>query len=80
AFEDQAKNVMANLKALLAEAGYGFQGVVKTTVFLEDLSNFAKLNEIYGACFPDHKPARSCVQVSALPRGGKVEIELVAVK
>jgi 2-iminobutanoate/2-iminopropanoate deaminase len=79
-FEDQAYNVMSNLKAILSKAGYGFNRVVKTSVFLEDLSNFAKINEIYGACFPDPKPARSCVQAAALPRGGKVEIELIAVK
>ncbi|MCL1813154.1 MAG: RidA family protein [Treponema sp.] len=79
-FEEQAKNVMNNLKAILEQAGSGFDKVVKATIFLTDLANFAKINEIYGACFPDTKPARSCIQVTALPRGGKVEIELIAVK
>ncbi|GHV85418.1 reactive intermediate/imine deaminase [Spirochaetia bacterium] len=79
-FEEQAKNVMTNLKAILEEAGYGFDRVVKATIFLEDLANFTKTNEIYGASFPTHKPARSCIQVAALPRGGKIEIELIAVK
>jgi 2-iminobutanoate/2-iminopropanoate deaminase len=79
-FEEQAKNVMSNLKAILAEASYGFENVVKTSIFLDDLANFAKINEIYGAAFPSLKPARSCFQVAALPKGGKVEIELIAVK
>jgi len=79
-FEEQAKNVMANIKAILEAAGSGFEKVVKATIFLADLANFAKINEIYGACFPDHKPARSCVQAAALPKGGKVEIEVIAAK
>ena len=79
-FEDQAKNVMNNIKAILEASGSGFDKVVKTTIFLADLANFAKINEIYGACFPNHKPARSCVQAAALPKGGKVEIEVIAVK
>ena len=79
-FEEQAKNVMNNIKAILEAAGSGFDNVVKTTIFLTDLANFAKINEIYGACFPSYKPARSCVQVTALPKGGKIEIELIAVK
>ena len=80
AFEDQARNVMNNLKAVLDEAGYGLDQVAKTTIFLDDLKNFAAINEIYGAFFPGHKPARSCVEAAALPRGGKIEIELIAVK
>ena len=79
-FEDQAKNVMTNIKAVLEKAGSGFDKVVKSTIFLADMSDFAKINEIYGAYFPDHKPARSCIQAAALPKGGKVEIEIVAVK
>ena len=79
-FEEQAKNVMNNIKAILEASGSGFDKVVKTTIFLADLANFAKINEIYGACFPNHKPARSCVQAAALPKGGKVEIEVIAVK
>ena len=79
-FEAQAKNVMNNIKAILEKAGSGFDKVVKTTIFLADLANFAKINEIYGACFPNHKPARSCIQAAALPKGGKVEIETIAMK
>jgi 2-iminobutanoate/2-iminopropanoate deaminase len=79
-FEEQAANIMNNIKAILEASGSGFDKVVKTTIFLADLANFAKINEIYGACFPNHKPARSCVQVAALPKGGKVEIEVIAVK
>ena len=79
-FEDQAKNAMNNIKAILEAAGSGFDKVVKTTIFLTDLANFAKINEIYGACFPNHKPSRSCIQVAALPKTGKVEIEVIAVK
>ena len=77
-FEDQAKNVMNNIKAILETAGFGFDNVVKTTIFLADMADFAKINEIYGACFPNHKPARSCIQAAALPKGGKVEIETIA--
>ena len=77
-FEDQAKNVMNNIKAILEKAGSGFNQVIKATIFLTDLANFAKINEIYGGYFPNHKPARSCVEVSALPKGGKIEIELIA--
>ena len=79
-FEAQAKNVMNNIRAILEKAGAGFDQVVKTTIFLTDLANFAQINEIYGACFPNHKPARSCIQVAALPKGGKVEIETIAAK
>jgi len=79
-FEAQAKNVMNNLKTVLEQAGYGFEHAVKATVFLDDMANFAKTNEIYTAFFPNDKPARSCIQVAALPLGAKIEIELIAVK
>ena len=79
-FEDQAQNVMNNLKAILQEADSSFEQVVKVTIFLDNMANYAKMNEIYLSFFPDHKPARSCIQVAALPLGGKVEIELIAVK
>lgn len=78
--EDQARLVMQNLKSILAQAGLTFSNVVKTTIFLTDLANFNAVNDIYGDSFPDHKPARSCIQVTALPKGGKIEIELIAVK
>jgi len=79
-FDAQAKNVMSNLKAILEKAGYGFDQVVKATIYLADMADFAKTNEIYGAYFTQHKPARACIQVAALPKNGKIEIELIAAK
>ena len=76
----QAHRVFQNLKAVLASAGCTFENVVKTVVFLTDLADFAVVNEIYAAYFPAPCPARSCVQVAALPKGSKIEVELVAVK
>ncbi|MFR6344086.1 MAG: RidA family protein [Christensenellales bacterium] len=78
--EAQAHRVFQNLKAVLASAGCTFENVVKTVVFLTDLADFAAVNEIYAAYFPAPCPARSCVQVAALPKGSKIEVELVAVK
>ena len=74
----QTERVMANIAAVLAAAGTGFPQVVKTTIFLADMSDFGAVNEIYGRCFTDHKPARSTVAVRGLPRGALVEIEVVA--
>jgi 2-iminobutanoate/2-iminopropanoate deaminase len=76
---EQTQRVMENLKAVLAAGGAGFEHVVRTTVFLADLADFAKMNEIYGRCFPSDPPARSTVQVAALPRGARVEIDAIAV-
>ena len=76
--EAQTEQVFDNLAAVLAEAGTSLDHVVKATVFVTDLGDFAKLNAIYAKRFGDHKPARSTVQVAALPRGACVEIELVA--
>ncbi len=76
--EDQTRRVMKNLDAVLAAAGTSWARVVKTTVFLTDLADFAAFNAVYGAHLGDAKPARSTVQVAALPRGAKVEIELIA--
>ena len=78
-FTAQARRVFDNLKAVLKEAGGDFGNVVKTTVYLPDLSNFQTLNAIYAEYFGDHKPARSTVGVAALPRGAMVEIDLIAV-
>ncbi|MCL6626694.1 MAG: RidA family protein, partial [Alicyclobacillus shizuokensis] len=75
--EEQVKQVLANLDAVLAAAGVRRTNVVKATIFLTDLADFDTVNEAYGAFFGDHRPARSCVQVAALPKGAKVEIELV---
>lgn len=77
-FEAQARQVLANLRAVLAEAGLSFADVIKATIYVTDLANFPRLNELYGEALGDHRPARSTVQVAALPKGGLVEIDLVA--
>ena len=78
--EPQAKQVMQSLKAILEEAGYTFDQVVKTTILLDDLGNFAKVNEIYGSYFKEGAPARETYQVAKLPKGVAVEIYCIAVK
>jgi len=75
----QTERVMENLAAVLAAAGAGFHDVVRCTIFLADLADFAKVNEVYGRRFPKDPPARATVQVAALPRGARVEIDAVAV-
>jgi 2-iminobutanoate/2-iminopropanoate deaminase len=77
---EQTTRVMANLKAVLEAAGSSFTQVIKTTVFLVDMADFAEMNAVYSKAFGDHKPARSTVAVSGLPRGVRVEIEVVALK
>ncbi len=76
--EDQTARVIQNLAAILAEAGSDWSRVLKTTVFLTDLGDFAAFNAVYERALGGHKPARSTVQVAALPKGAKVEIELIA--
>ena len=76
--EEQTARVLKNLDAVLAEAGTGWDRVVKTTVFLTDLADFAAFNGVYEKHLGEAKPARSTVQVAALPKGAKVEIELIA--
>lgn len=76
--EAQAKQSLENIGAILAAAGYSRRDVVKTTVFIQNMADFGKVNEIYAAFFGEHKPARSCVEVSALPKNGLVEIEIIA--
>ena len=76
--EDQTELVMKNISSLLKEAGLSFNDVIKTTCFLDDISNFAKFNEIYAKYFTSN-PARSCVQAK-LPKGAKVEVEVIAYK
>ena len=78
--ESQAEQVLRNLESVLAANGMTFANVVKTTVFLTDLADFAAVNAVYATRFPEHPPARSCVQVAALPAGAKLEIELVAAR
>jgi 2-iminobutanoate/2-iminopropanoate deaminase len=75
---EQTAQVVANLAARLAEAGASLSDVVKTTCFLTDMDAFAEFNEAYTSAFGDHRPARSTVEVSALPRGVVVEIEAIA--
>lgn len=77
---EQTERVMANLKAVLAGAGSDLSKVVKTTVFLVDMADFTAMNEVYAQAFGDHKPARSTVAVAALPRGVRVEIEVIALQ
>lgn len=78
--EAQARVALDNLKAVLKEAEMGMEDVVKTTVFLKEMSDFAAINAIYAEAFGDTKPARSCVAVAALPKGGLFEIEAIARK
>ena len=75
---EQTEQVLRNLGAVLKAAGASFSAVLKTTVFLRDMNDFAAMNEVYGRYFADHRPARSTVQVARLPRDVAVEIELVA--
>lgn len=75
---EQTERVMDNIAAVLAEAGVGFDAVVKTTIFLTDLANFGVVNEVYGSRFSAAPPARSTVEVKGLPRGALVEIEVLA--
>ena len=77
---NQSKQVFENMKAVLNEAGMGFENVAKTTAFLTDLSNFATFNEIYASYFVAPYPARSCVEVSKLPKNVLVEVECIAKK
>jgi len=74
----QTGQVMRNIAAVLEAAGTGFDRVIKTTIFLADMADFAAVNEVYGSCFSGHKPARSTVAVKDLPRGALIEIEVIA--
>ncbi|ALS24789.1 MULTISPECIES: RidA family protein [Paenibacillus] len=76
--EEQTHQVFRNLSAVLAAAGATFRDVVKATVFIKDMNQFAQINEIYASYFGDHKPARSTVEVARLPKDVFVEIELIA--
>lgn len=74
----QTKRVMMNIQAILTEVGLGFEDVVKTTVFITNLTDFTRINDIYGQFMKESPAARSTVQVGALPKGAKVEIEAIA--
>jgi 2-iminobutanoate/2-iminopropanoate deaminase len=78
--EEQLHQVFKNLQYVLEEGGYSFADVVKTTVLLSDLANFAKLNEVYAMYFSEPYPARVAYQVAALPKGALVEIDVIAAK
>ncbi|HHI79610.1 MAG TPA: RidA family protein [Planctomycetes bacterium] len=76
--EAQARQVLRNLEAVLQAGGSSMDRVLRTTVFLQDLADFAKVNAIYAEAFGAHKPARACVEAAALPKGALVEIDCVA--
>ena len=78
--EAQTRQSLANIQAILDEAGYRKSDVIKTTVFIKDMNDFAVVNAIYAEFFSDSKPARSCVEVARLPKDGLVEIEFIAVR
>lgn len=78
--ENQTKRVMENLKAAAEAAGSGMDKVLKTTIYLTDLSNFQIVNEIYGSYFKENPPARATVEVKSLPKGAQVEIEMICFK
>ena len=74
---EQTKKVLENLKAIVEEAGSNLGNVLKCTVLLTDMANFAKMNEVYGKFFPENPPARICYEVCALPLGAEVEIDAI---
>ena len=76
--KEQARQVLENLKAILEAAGTDLSKVLKATVYLDDISTFAQVNEIYAEYFPEEQPARSAFQVGALPLGALIEIEMIA--
>ena len=76
--EKQAEQSLKNIQAIVEAAGFQLTDIVKTMVFLKNMSDFAVVNQIYADFFGDHKPARSCVEVSQLPKGGLIEIEVTA--
>ncbi len=78
--EAEAHKVMENVGHILAEADFGFENVVKTTIFLKDLNNFGTVNEVYGSYFKGNFPARETVEVSKLPLNVNIEISVIAVK
>ena len=75
----QTKRVLENIKAILIEKGLDFNAIIKTTIFVTDINNFATINNIYGEYFKENPPARSTVEISSLPKGVNIEIEAIAV-
>lgn len=78
--EDQTEVVLKNLKFILKESGYSLKDVMKAEVFIEDMEEFSKMNEVYGKYFDEEPPARACIEVSNLPKNVKVEISLTAME
>jgi len=78
--EKQTRQVLENVRAVLEAAGSGLEHVIKTTLFIKDMNQFARINEIYGEYFSTHQPARSCVEVARLPKDVLIEMEVVARK
>lgn len=78
--EEQAEQALKNLKALVEESGSSMDKVVKTTVFIKDMNDFAKINEVYARYFTDNYPSRSCVEVARLPKDVLIEVEAIAIK
>lgn len=77
--ENQTHQAMKNLAAVLKEAGSSLENAVKTTIFIKDMNDYAKVNEVYGTYFADHKPVRSTVEVARIPKDALVEIDIIAV-
>ncbi len=77
--EDETKQCLENAKAVLEEAGTSLEKVIKATVFIKDMDQFGKINEVYAEYFSNHKPARACVEVARLPKDVNVEIEMIAI-
>ncbi len=75
---EQTEQILNNIKGLLSDLSLGLEDVFKTTIFLDSIDSFQSVNEVYGSYFSTHKPARSCVEVSAIPKGALVEIEVIA--
>ena len=76
--EEEARRVLDNIKAILEEAGSSLEQALKTTVFLADIEDFGRFNEVYQQYFPSHPPARSCIQAGRLPKGMRVEVDVIA--
>ncbi|SVB17096.1 uncharacterized protein METZ01_LOCUS169950 [marine metagenome] len=76
--EEETEQTLKNISAILQADGLNLENVIKTTVYLSDLNHFARMNQVYENYFSKNKPARACVQVAALPKGAKVEIDAIA--
>ena len=76
--EEETEQTLKNISAILQAGGVNFENVIKTTVYLSDLNDFTRMNRVYEKYFSKNKPARACVQVAALPKGAKIEIDAIA--